>query len=756
MRLPFSLKLLLLTFVALSLVYDQATPTFEASDEVWHYAVVREIADGRGLPVWEEGEHTTFRQEGGQPPVYYLVSALLSNWVDDSDFPQRFVYNPFAHAGVPGTDSNVNLMEHSSLEQFPWRGTTLAVRIIRWMSIVMGAITVLLTYVLASQLFPNNAPLALLAAGFTAFNPTFLFISASVNNDNGVWLLSSLVICVIAFAARIESRVDAPISPSIIELVVNPRVLPWVLGVLLGLAMLTKLSGLVLLPCVYGLLAWRSWARGSVREFLVSACIVTGILAIITGWWFWRNHMLYGEILATRMMTALGAVRAGTPSMIDLVREARGWWISLWGVFGAFNILSGKWTYTFYTALTLVAFVGLIVWAWRALRSRALHISAPQGFALLFLCLSMMGAAYWTRSIYASQGRLVFGAIAPISSFISAGILGLSGWRWHISVSRFLCVGLFIVGLVIPIAYVAPRYTPLEPLVENEMPDDLISVHARFNEEFELYGYTVDRRPRHPGESISVTLYWLALTQMEADYNLALNLHGKNHDHIGKLDTWPGGGLLPTSNWEPNEIYPDRYTLPMDKGSAFPTVLRLDVSFWENELDSRLPITVDEGTSIPSLILDVGRLIEIEPLVISPYYRDGSVLEGGIVLMGYDIPESATKGKSIPVTLYWYTSSPISSDYTVFVHMLNQSDKIVSQADGAPANGDWPTSSWHPGHPVIDIHTLIVPEDLQAGEYSLAIGLYNPQNSTRLSAFTSSGDEWRNSAILTRHMIVMP
>lgn len=756
MRLPYSFKLLLLTYVALSLVYDQATPTFEASDEVWHYAVVREIADGRGLPVWEEGEHTTFRQEGGQPPLYYLASALLSNWVDDSDFPQRFVYNPFAHAGVPGTDSNVNLMEHSSQERFPWRGTTLAVRIVRWMSIVMGAITVLLTYLLASQLFPYNAPLALLAAGFTAFNPTFMFISASVNNDNGIWLLSSLLIYVIALAARIESRVDTDRKPSIIGSVVNPRVLPWVLGVLLGLSTLTKLSGLVLLPCVYLLLVWRSWVRGSVREFFVSASIVTGILAITTGWWFWRNHLLYGDILAMRMMTAPGVVRMGTPSMVDLVREASGWWLSLWGVFGAFNILSGTWTYAFYTALTIVAFVGLVVWAWRALQNRALKITAPQGFALLFLCLSLMGAAYWTRSIYASQGRLVFGAIAPISSFISVGILGLSGWRWHASLSKFLCVVLFIVGLVIPIAYVAPRYAPPEPLVENTMPDNLISVQARFNEEFELYGYTVDRRPRHPGESIPVTLYWLALTQMEVDYNLALNVHGKNHEHIGKLDTWPGGGLLPTSNWEPNEIYPDRYALPIDKDSAFPTVLRLDVSFWENELDNRLPIRVAEGISIPSLILDVGRLIEPEPLIISPYSRDDSVLEGGVILMGYDIPVRALKGQSVPVTLYWYTSRPISDDYTVFVHMLNQSGKIVSQSDGAPANGDWPTSAWHPGHTVIDSHTLIVPDDLQAGEYSLAIGLYNPQSSTRLAAFTSSGDEWRNSAILTQHVIVVP
>ena len=60
----FNLRLILIAFFVLGLIYDQSTPIFEASDEAWHYGVVREIAAGRGLPIQQLGKITTYRQEG--------------------------------------------------------------------------------------------------------------------------------------------------------------------------------------------------------------------------------------------------------------------------------------------------------------------------------------------------------------------------------------------------------------------------------------------------------------------------------------------------------------------------------------------------------------------------------------------------------------------------------------------------------------------------------------------------------------------
>ena len=148
--------------------------------------MVRELAEGRGLPVQEIGLITPYRQEGSQTPLYYGVAALLTSWIDISDFDQRYVYNPFGQAGIPGTLVNANMMRHSVLEDFPWTGVTLAVHVLRWFSLLLGIGTILLTQRIAELLFPGRRVLALLAAAITAFNPMFLFMSAAVNNDNAL------------------------------------------------------------------------------------------------------------------------------------------------------------------------------------------------------------------------------------------------------------------------------------------------------------------------------------------------------------------------------------------------------------------------------------------------------------------------------------------------------------------------------------------------------------------------------------------
>ena len=199
------LPLLLAAYICAGVLYALATPTFEASDEVWHYGFVRELADGRGLPVQVPGVRTSYRQVGSQPPLYYAVAALLTRWVDDADFPARYVYNPFAQAGVPGTLVNANMLRHSAAESFPWHGTTLAVYLLRGFSLLLGAGTVALVWQLALELYPQREGLALMAAALAAFNPMFLFISASVNNDNAVWFVSTALLLAVARAVRAEA-----------------------------------------------------------------------------------------------------------------------------------------------------------------------------------------------------------------------------------------------------------------------------------------------------------------------------------------------------------------------------------------------------------------------------------------------------------------------------------------------------------------------------------------------------------------------
>ncbi|HEC34787.1 MAG TPA: hypothetical protein ENI37_08775, partial [Chloroflexi bacterium] len=237
------LVLILILFAALSAIYSIVVPPFEASDELWHYPMVKYVADHWDLPVQDPTNVGPWRQEGSQPPLYYAVAAAVTFWIDTSDMEQVRHLNPHVDNGIATPDGNINLVVHNpALERFPWRGAVLAVHLIRFLSVLMGVAAVYFTYRIADECLATTegrpdgvgdrrrggspcppqggSPLgrasvpapegwattedrpyvALAAAAVHAFTPMFVFISGAVNNDNlalplcglGLWMLLRL------------------------------------------------------------------------------------------------------------------------------------------------------------------------------------------------------------------------------------------------------------------------------------------------------------------------------------------------------------------------------------------------------------------------------------------------------------------------------------------------------------------------------------------------------------------------------------
>jgi 4-amino-4-deoxy-L-arabinose transferase-like glycosyltransferase len=197
------LPIILIAFVMLALLYSVATPIFEASDEVSHYAVVQHLADTGELPMQQPGVKAPWDQEGSQPPLYYLLVSPIARLIDTRDAAERMYRNPHAAPGDPSLDANRNLVIHSPAEYFPWHNTVLAVHLIRFISIMLSAGTIVVGYLIARRIFPDprSRSIPLGTAALIAFNPMFIFISASVNNDNLTILLTSLALylCVLCW-----------------------------------------------------------------------------------------------------------------------------------------------------------------------------------------------------------------------------------------------------------------------------------------------------------------------------------------------------------------------------------------------------------------------------------------------------------------------------------------------------------------------------------------------------------------------------
>lgn len=109
----------------------------------------------------------------------------------------------------------------------------------------------------------------------------------------------------------------------------------------------------------------------------------------------------------------------------------------------------------------------------------------------------------------------------------------------------------------------------------------------------------------------------------------------------------------------------------------------------------------------------------------------GQILGEAIQLQGVEKGE-LTAGQPLTFTLYWQSVAPVTINYDIFIHLLNEQGEIVAQADQQPVAGLAPTAVWRPGDVVRDPYHLPLPAELPAGVYRLTAGMYDKSTGQRL------------------------
>ncbi len=434
--------IVLTLFVCLAATYSVVTPLFEASDELSHYPLVKHYAGGGGLPVQDPANPGPWVQEGSQPPLYYWLASLVARLVPSGDPFELLPRNPHADIGLVRPGGNANMVIHTAAERFPYRDTALAIHLVRGLSLLLGALTVLFTYLIGLELQPRRPGLALAAAGVVACTPMFVFISGSVNNDNLVVALATASLWLMLRRLRRPQSVhersthhcteERPQGARLQRLAWRFRssAVRWaLLGLLIGLAALTKVSGLGLFGLAGLALAWTSWRRRDWRLFLRAGTLVVGVAALVAGWWYLRNWRLYGDPLGFNMMVAIAGPRAFRPTLRQLLSEWQGFVRVYWGVFGGMNVVAAEWFYHVCDALALLGASGLVVAAVRRLRQRRcpdVEATARLALVAIWPLAVFAGLVRWTMLTPASQGRLMFPAIASLSYLL---VLGWAEWE---------------------------------------------------------------------------------------------------------------------------------------------------------------------------------------------------------------------------------------------------------------------------------------------------------------------------------------
>jgi hypothetical protein len=103
-----------------------------------------------------------------------------------------------------------------------------------------------------------------------------------------------------------------------------------------------------------------------------------------------------------------------------------------------------------------------------------------------------------------------------------------------------------------------------------------------------LIGFDGPANSLQPGDSLPVTLYWQAETEMETNYTVFVQLLNEANQVVAQVDAQPQAGTAPTTTWLSGEILTDLYTLALPTGLP-PGDYRLITGLYNAANGQRLP-----------------------------------------------------------------------------------------------------------------------------------------------------------------------
>jgi hypothetical protein len=635
----------------------------------------------------------------------------------------------------------------------PWQGTLLALRLVRFMSLLMSTVTVYLTYRIAKVAFAGRPEIALGAAAVNAFLPMFLFISGAVNNDNLAMMLASLALfLMIVIVASSDRRLRSTEASKMWR-----RISAWtLLGSVIGLAVLTKQGTIGLIPLAWGTCFVVSWlektsnevqsAAESVRNLLLILLRSLGYLLVvlvpvilIAGWWYARNVQLYGDLLGWSAFVAALGQRAHPASLLQLWGERRGFMMAYWGLFGGVNIPMPGWTYSLFNTLLVVSIIGFILvmvgivrsWlvstrgSWNSLKKMADNVMrfVVDQFALvaalLFSLAVVAGLIRWATTTWSSQGRLVFTAISALSTLF---MIGLVGWlpqrpaRWA---AGLISLYFLLISIAAPFLWIGPSYdASAYDLAGNA---DFAPVSVTLGDKMRLNEAAIEPAQESngglkPGDSLWIHLAWEAVSPMETDWSVFVHLVDPVLGRpLAQRDMYPGQGLLLTSWLETGEVLTNSYHLTLPETAVTPAELNVVAGLYNVETGERLRDSSGADT-IALGTITMGAAPGEFPNEVRIKFEEE------LELAGFEIePRSAAPGEAISLTLYWRAANDLTEDYTFFAQVVGEDTTRWASIDTMPAEA---TSTWLPGETQALNLTLTAAEDTPADVYPLIIGAY--------------------------------
>ncbi len=217
---------------------------------------------------------------------------------------------------------------------------------------------------------------------------------------------------------------------------------------------------------------------------------------------------------------------------------------------------------------------------------------------------------------------------------------------------------------------------------------------------------------------LPITLLWQGAAPIQEQINTSLRLVDSTGQLLSRADGPPARGLIPTNLF---------FDMPLPDTKTLTVPIDLPDGIYRLEALAYSAATVEPLTDpVPVAWWQKG-------LPTPPTQSLDVSWQDGIVLLGTDaISPTLAAGETLPVRLVWSATARPTHDYTLFVHLVDETGAPLAQNDRPPLNNFYPTSAWATEPWVAETYTLPLPATLAPGTYRLITGLYDSQTQTRL------------------------
>jgi len=421
--------------------------------ETWGWAAAGALLAGCAVAIrWNNAFLYPHQYGFDAPGNWDYIELLMSSWAMPAPGEGWSTSHPplFYYLGA---------LVGRSLPGMGEAGVTIAIRLL---SSLMGLLGIAAAVWLVRCRDPKDRPQVIIAAALLLYLPVHIYMSAMLGEE----IIAAALISFVLVAAAAELSRE-PLQRRGLGYAV-------LLGMVAGLAFLTKLSGLLVIAAVAGAVGLDGLRRRAVAPALRWACAFGVVAVLVGGWPYARNKVEYGYFYPRNLMAheIMFTMPPGERGVADYLRFPMAAFSdpqalapdllhSVWGTtyttlfFDGHRVILPRGGVDVRRAGTVLLLLGLLpclafaVGSVRGLKRAIASPKGPDALFLLMIALTLSGYVLftWQNPWYATlKGSYMLGIAVPFAWYASEV---LAAWIRPVNRIRAVAVSACLAALVV-------------------------------------------------------------------------------------------------------------------------------------------------------------------------------------------------------------------------------------------------------------------------------------------------------------------